>query len=756
MKTFAACFLAGTLTLCSCGTPQEQKEDFTAWVDPFIGSGALDSISLPSNTFPGAPVPFGMVQLSPDTQKDILNRCAGYQWEDSVIYGFSHTHLSGTGISDLFDILLLPFTGSKDSVVARLGSGEEGRLCSSFSHAGEAASPGYYRVVLDDFQVDAELTSTRNVGVHRYRFQNDSVPRLFVDLNHSMSKKRGWLPFKLVDAQLKVVDACTVEGHRIVTGWARLRKVYFTMKFSRPIADSWLFRDGRYYPVTDVVCGLENKSPQAVLSFERSKEPLEVQVAISAVSTRNARGNLEAQTKGECFETIWRKAAAAWNGELAKITVEGSDMYKKMFYSAIYRNYLHPNDMADVNGDVLLPDFTEDNVGKGGSYYSNFSLWDTYRATHPLLLFTQQKRLVPIINSLIKQGEVYGYLPIWGLWGVDNYCMIGNHAVSVIAEAYVKGLEGVDWERAYDMVKKSLTRDHAYSSYFSQVETYGFYPHDKGYEVASVHLENSYNDWCAYRMAQKMGKNEDADFFLKRSMTYKNIYDKQTGFFRPRMSDGTWAEPFNPFRYDGDGKKRYYCEANAWQYLFAVQHDIDGLRKLMGGPQGMEKRLDELFTTSSPADAVNENASGFIGQYAHGNEPSHHDAYLYNYVGKPWKTQQMVRRIIREQYNDSHAGISGNDDMGQTSAWLAFSMMGFYPVSPVSGVYALGSPVLDKATIHLENGHQFEIVVRNQSEHAIYVESVSYNGKKLPEPFITHDMIMNGGVLEFTMSSVHP
>lgn len=756
MKTFVACLFIGTLISGSCGTPQRQKEDLTAWVDPFIGSGALDSISLPSNTFPGATVPFGMVQLSPDTQKDIMNRCSGYQWEDSVIYGFSHTHLSGTGISDLFDILLLPFTGSKDSVLARLGSGEDGRLYSSFSHAKEAASPGYYRVLLDDFQVDAELTSTRNVGVHRYRFQNDSIPRLLVDLNHSMSKKRGWLPFKLVDAQLKIVDPYTIEGHRIVTGWARLRKVYFTMKFSRPMTDNWLFRGGRYYPVTDVVCGLENKSLQAVLSFESSKEPLDIRVAISAVSTRNARENLEAQAEGEDFESIRSKAADLWNGELAKITVEGTDKYKKMFYSAIYRNYLHPNDMADANGDILLPDFTEDNVGKGGSYYSNFSLWDTYRATHPLLLFTQQKRLVPIINSLIKQGEVYGYLPIWGLWGVDNYCMIGNHAVSVIAEAYVKDLKGVDWERAYDIVKKTLTRDHANSSYFSQVEKYGFYPHDKGYEVASIHLENSYNDWCASVMARKMGKNEDADFFLKRSMTYKNIYDKQTGFFRPRMSDGTWAEPFDPFRYDGDGKKRYYCEANAWQYLFAVQHDIDGMKELMGGEPGMEKRLDELFTTSSPADAVNENASGFIGQYAHGNEPSHHDAYLYNYVGKPWKTQQMVRRIMAEQYNDSHAGISGNDDMGQTSAWLAFSMMGFYPVNPVSGVYALGSPVLDKATIHLENGNKFEIVVRNQSENTIYVESVSYNGKKLSEPFITHDMIMNGGLLEFTMSAVHP
>lgn len=755
MKTWVVYILLGTWMLTSCGFRPEPKEDLTVWVDPFIGSGALDSISLPSNTFPGATVPFGMVQLSPDTQEDIMNRCSGYQWEDSVIYGFSHTHLSGTGISDLFDILLLPFHGGKDSVMARLGAGEAERLYSAFSHDNESASPGYYQVLLKN-GVNVELTAARSVGVHRYHYRPDSVPRLLVDLGHSLSPRRRWLPFKLVDAQLKVVDPYMVEGHRIVTGWARLRKVYFTMKFSRPIAESWMFRGGRYYPVTDIICGLDNKSPQAVLTFEKSKEPLDIQVAISAVSTRNARENLEAQAKGESFESIRSKATAAWNGELSKITVWGSDKYKKMFYSAIYRNYLHPNNMADANGDILLPDYTEANIGKGNAYYSNFSLWDTYRATHPLLLLTQQERLASMINSLIKQGEAYGYLPIWGLWGVDNYCMIGNHAVSVIAEAYVKGLKGVDWERAYDIVKKTLTRDHANSSYFSQVEQYGFYPHDKGYEVASIHLENSYDEWCASVMAQKMGKKEDADFFMKRSMTYKNIYDKQTGFFRPRRSDGSWAKPFDPFRYDGDGKKRYYCEANAWQYLFAAQHDVEGMMELMGGKEGMEKRLDELFTTASPADKVNENASGFIGQYAHGNEPSHHDAYLYNYVGKPWKTQQLVRRIINEQYDDSHAGISGNDDMGQTSAWLAFSMMGFYPVNPTSGVYALGSPVLDKATIRLADGKRFEIVVNNQSERNVYVESVSYNGKELSELFITHDMIMKGGVLEFKMSAVHP
>lgn len=756
MKTWVRYLLLGTFTLGACQTRPGIKENLTVWVDPLIGSGALDSLSLPSNTFPGASVPFGMVQLSPDTQKDIYSTCSGYQWKDSVIYGFSHTHLSGTGISDLFDVLLLPFSDRKNSVVERLASGEPGRLYSTFSHERETASPGYYQVLLDQYQVNAELTCTKNVGVHRYHYPADSVPLLLIDLDHSLSKQRGWLPFKLIDAQLRVVDPSTIEGYRIVTGWARLRKIYFTMKFSRPLADSWLFRGERYYPMTDVVCGLDNKSPKAVLSFDKSEASLEVRVAISAVSTRNARENMEVQTQNKDFECIRQEASSLWEDELSKITVKGSDIYKKMFYSAIYRNYLHPNDMADANGDILLPDFTEDNVGEGRSYYSNFSLWDTYRATHPLLLLTQQKRLVPILNSLIRQGEVYGYLPVWGLWGVDNYCMIGNHAVSVIAEAYVKGLKGVDWERAYDIVKKTLTRDHANTSFFSQVEEYGFYPHDKGHEAASVHLENSYNDWCASVMAHKMGKIEETEFFRNRSMSYKNIYDPLTGFFRPRNSDGSWVEPFDPFRYDGDGKRKYYCEANAWQYLFSVQHDIDGLMALMNGKEGMEKRLDELFSTATPAGLINENASGFIGQYAHGNEPSHHNAYLYNYVGKPWKTQKLVRQIIKEQYDDSHAGISGNDDMGQTSAWLAFSMMGFYPVNPASGIYALGSPVLDEVTICLEGGRQFRVVAHNQSDRNIYVESVSYNGEKLTKPFITHDRILAGGILEFKMTDVHP
>ena len=755
MRTFSSYIFLGLLLIYSCSTKQEVKNDLTVWVTPFIGSESQDSLSLPSNTFPGATTPFGMIQLSPDTQKDILNTCSGYQWKDSVIYGFSHTHLSGTGISDLYDILILPFTGTKDSIIAKLTASNMNHLRSTFSHEQESASPGYYQVLLNK-QINVELTATKNVGFHRYTYQPNAIPRVLVDLDHSLSKRRKWLPFKMIDAQLKVVGPHTLEGYRIVTGWARLRKIYFTIKFSRPIADYWMFRDKRYYPSTDLICGVDNKSPLAVLSFEESKEPLEIQVGISAVSTQNARENMKYQAENKTFNEIQNKADADWERELSKITIEGSNKYKRMFYSAIYRNYLHPNDMADTNGDILLPNYTEDNLGKGNSYYSNFSLWDTYRATHPLLLLTQQERMPAIINSLIRQGEVYGYLPIWGLWGVDNYCMIGNHAVSIIVEAYIKGLRGIDWSRAYEIIKKTLTRDHANSSFFSQVEQYGFYPHDLGYEVASIHLENSYNDWCASIMAKKMGKEKDADFFLKRSMTYRNIYDKQCGFFRPRMSDGSWAEPFDPFRYDGDGDKRYYCEANAWQYLFSVQHDIQGLMQLMNGKEGMEKRLDELFTTVSPTNEINENASGFIGQYAHGNEPSHHNAYLYNYVDKPWKTQRLIRQIISKQYNDSYNGISGNDDMGQTSAWLAFSMMGFYPVNPASGEYALGSPVLDKVIIHLNNGKQFEILIHNQSETNIYVESVSYNGKKLSRPFITHEMIMNGGLLEFYMSENHP
>lgn len=742
-----------SLLAVSCGSSGAAGEkDLTVWVDPFIGSGSLDSASLPSNTFPGATVPFGLVQLSPDTQEKIYATCSGYQWSDTTLYGFSHTHLSGAGITDLFDILLLPVTGPKETFMANMEGGDAKKTYSLFSHDRESASPGYYRVMLDSYGVTAELTATRNAGVHRYTYPKDKPSHVIVDLDHSFWKGRRWLAFETISAQMKVVDPYTVEGYRIVTGWARLRKVYFTMKFSQPITGYELYRGNKHYLKTDLIAGAEDRAPRGIFSFAPSNEPLEVQVAISAVSTENARQNLTAQTKDRSFDELRRTAERAWNKELNKIEVEGSDKHKKMFYSALYRNFIHPNNIADVNGDILLPDYTESSVGKGNAYYTNFSCWDTYRATHPLLLLTQQKKVADMINSMILQGEVYGYLPIWGLWGIDNYCMIGNHAVSIIAEAYKKGLQGVDWERAYDIVKKSLTRDHANTSFFSLVDRYGFYPHDKSHEVASIHLENAYNDWCASLMAEGLGKQEDAEFFRNRAMTYKNIYDPQTGFFRPRMSDSTWVEPFDPFSYYGDGKKRYYTEGNGWQYLFAAQHDIPGVMELMGGPEGMAKRLDELFTAENPNEVIEENASGFIGQYAHGNEPSHHDAYLYVYAGQPWKTQELVHRIVNEQYNDTHSGISGNDDLGQTSAWLIFSMMGFYPVTPASGAYVLGSPSLDKAVIHLENGKKFVMTAMNLSDKNIYVESVKYNGKPYGSWFITHDMVAGGGELEFVMT----
>ena len=722
------------LALVACTPEKKQEADYSQYVNPMIGT------DFTGNTYPGAQVPFGMVQLSPDNGLPGWDRISGYFYPDTTIAGFSHTHLSGTGAGDLYDISFMPVTRPYKEAPAPLG------IYSTFSHNDEAASAGYYRVLLKDYNINVELTATERCGIQRYTFP-EAEASVFLNLKKAMN----W-DFTL-DSKIEVVDSTTIRGYRLSQGWSPLQHVYFETRFSKPFVAC-------HMDTTSIVTkekGWIGTAYVARFDFNTKKdEEILVTTGISGVSMEGAGKNLRAEAPKDDFDYYQAQASANWNRQLSKIEVKSrntDDMVK--FYTALYHSMIAPTIYSDVDGSYYGPD-QQIHKADGWTNYSTFSLWDTYRATHPLLLLTQQERMPAIINSLIRQGEVYGYLPIWGLWGVDNYCMIGNHAVSIIVEAYIKGLRGIDWSRAYEIIKKTLTRDHANSSFFSQVEQYGFYPHDLGYEVASIHLENSYNDWCASIMAKKMGKEKDADFFLKRSMTYRNIYDKQCGFFRPRMSDGSWAEPFDPFRYDGDGDKRYYCEANAWQYLFSVQHDIKGLMQLMNGKEGMEKRLDELFTTVSPTNEINENASGFIGQYAHGNEPSHHNAYLYNYVDKPWKTQRLIRQIISKQYNDSYNGISGNDDMGQTSAWLAFSMMGFYPVNPASGEYALGSPVLDKVIIHLNNGKQFEILIHNQSETNIYVESVSYNGKKLSRPFITHEMIMNGGLLEFYMSENHP
>ena len=719
-------------TACT-STPKQATIDYTQYVNPFIGT------DFTGNTYPGAQVPFGMVQLSPDNGLPGWDRISGYFYPDSTIAGFSHTHLSGTGAGDLYDISFMPVTLPYKEAEAPLG------IYSKFSHQDENATAGYYQVLLKDYGINVELTATERCGIQRYTFP-EAKAAIFLNLKKAMN----W-DFTN-DSHIEVIDSVTIQGYRFSDGWARDQHVYFRTRFSKPFTavqmdTTAILKDGKRMGTATI----------ARFDFDTQKgEQILVNTALSGVSMEGAAQNLAAEVPEDNFDKYREAARDNWNRQLSKIAVKGDHKDDWVnFYTALYHTMLAPTIYSDVDGSYYGPD-KKIHRTDGWVNYSTFSLWDTYRATHPLLLLTQQERMPAIINSLIRQGEVYGYLPIWGLWGVDNYCMIGNHAVSIIVEAYIKGLRGIDWSRAYEIIKKTLTRDHANSSFFSQVEQYGFYPHDLGYEVASIHLENSYNDWCASIMAKKMGKEKDADFFLKRSMTYRNIYDKQCGFFRPRMSDGSWAEPFDPFRYDGDGDKRYYCEANAWQYLFSVQHDIKGLMQLMNGKEGMEKRLDELFTTVSPTNEINENASGFIGQYAHGNEPSHHNAYLYNYVDKPWKTQRLIRQIISKQYNDSYNGISGNDDMGQTSAWLAFSMMGFYPVNPASGEYALGSPVLDKVIIHLNNGKQFEILIHNQSETNIYVESVSYNGKKLSRPFITHEMIMNGGLLEFYMSENHP
>lgn len=724
--------------------PREKK---TSFVNPFIGTGAIDKSSLSGSNFPGATIPFGFVQLSPDTQDNPDNPASGYDYNDKTIVGFSHTHLSGTGVADLFDVLFMPTTGDIRAVpgdVSKPGSGYR----SSFSHDQESAKPGYYSVLLKDYNINAELTATEHVGFHRYTFPANADAHVLIDLNHSLNKKRTYWSCKILSAQITQVDEKTIEGYRILTGWARLRKVYFRAEFSQPITSTTMVNGQRIYKDEKIVNGTNIKS---VLSFntEKNKELL-VKVGLSPVSLANARENMEKEIPDWDFQKIASDADIKWENELDKISIEGTNEQKRIFYTGLYHAYTQPNNMADVNGEYQATDMTIKNAADK-THYSTFSLWDTYRAAHPLYTITQPERTAGFINSMFRQYDTYGYLPIWQLWGDENYCMIGNHAIPVIVDAALKGIEGFDMNKAYEAVKQSSLRVHP-GSPFDLWEKFKYMPENLQSQSVSITLEMAYDDWCVAQLAKKLGKTDDYEIFMNRSQYYKNLYDAESGFFRAKNDDGKWVSPFNPLQYGGNGGNPY-TEGNAWQYFWYVPQDVTGLINLVGGNKAFTDKLDQFFTTNDLPSEVNGNASGFIGQYAHGNEPSHHAAYLYNYAGQPWKTQAYVAKVLNELYNDSSSGYSGNEDCGQMSAWYIFSSMGFYPVNPANGIYDIGSPVLKKAVIHLAAGKNFTVLTKNPSKTNVYVQSVKLNGKPYNKTQITHSDIMNGGTLEFTMGS---
>ncbi len=723
----------------------QQSQKLISYVNPFIGTGAVDASSLSGSNFPGATVPFGFIQLSPDTQDGPDDPASGYNYNDKTIVGFSHTHLSGTGVSDLFDVLLMPTTGEIKTIPGeedKAGSGYR----STFSHKEESAKPGYYQVKLQDYNINAELTATEHAGFHRYTFPQGNEGHIILDLNHSLNKKRDYWQSRIIDAQIRQLDDKTIEGYRIITGWAQLRKVYFYAQFSKPITSNELIDGNHVYQNNAIVNGTNLR---AAFNFDtKDGSPLLIKVGLSSVSMDNAKENLQTEISDWDFDKVVSEAQNQWEKELDKINIDATAEQKQIFYTGLYHAFTQPNNIADVNGDYMASDYTI-HKATDKTNYSTFSLWDTYRAANPLYTIITPERTAGFIRSMMRQYETYGYLPIWQLWGEENYCMIGNHAIPVIVDAALKDVPGFDINEAYDAIKASSTISHP-GSPFNLWDKYHYMPENLESQSVSITLEMSYDDWCVAQLAKKLGKTDDYNYFTQRSAYYKNVYDASTGFFRGKNSDGNWITPFNPMSYGGNGGYPY-TEANAWQYLWYVPQDIDGMIDLFGGKEKFAAKLDTFFTLKDTSAEKNGNASGFIGQYAHGNEPSHHITYLYNYAGEPWKTQYYVSQVLNTLYNNSFSGYAGNEDCGQMSSWYIFSSMGFYPVNPADGVYDIGSPILKNAVIHLPNGNTFTVTAKNVSEQNSYIQSVRLNGKAYNKTFITHSDIENGGTLDFVM-----
>lgn len=690
------------------------KEPLHSFVNPFVGTGGH------GHTFPGATMPFGMMQLSPDTRLDGWDGCSGYHYSDSYIYGFSHTHLSGTGVSDYGDVLLMP----TNEVIFHNGADGKKGYRSKFSHDKEKASPGFYQVHLEDPDVKVSLTVAERSGKHRYEFAKGSRQVVILDLVHRD---------EVLDAKVTLHNNSSVSGHRFSKAWATDQRLYFDMEFSRP-----------YTKVTFLDDKKTGKKVKAAFEFDASESHiLEIKIGISPVDDNGALHNWQLELENKSFETIKKQAEAAWERQLSKIVVETYTEEDKInFYTALYHTMLAPNLYQDIDGRYRGMDLKV-HLDEYSDYYTVFSLWDTYRATHPLYTIIEQQRTNNFVDTFIKKYQEGGIMPIWDLSANYTGCMIGYHAVPVIADAYLKGIRGYDVNKAFEAMKHSATRDKlGLDSY----KKYGFIPVEKESESVSKTLEYSYDDWTIAQMAKAMGKTEDYKTYIERGQYYKNVFDPKTQFMRGRFRN-TWFAPFDPYEVNFN-----YTEANAWQYSFYAPQDISGHINLMGGKRNFEKKLDELFTAEAETSGRNQaDITGLIGQYAHGNEPSHHMAYLYNFVNKPVKTQRRVRQILRELYKNAPDGISGNEDCGQMSAWYVFSALGFYPVTPGSNQYVIGSPLVKKATINLENGKKFTIAAPRNSDKHIYIKKALLNGKEHPQSFLQHKDIMNGGTLFFDM-----
>ena len=728
MNKYSFILIFCLIQLFSCTQKtNETPEKLTAYVNPFIGTDG------PGNTYPGATVPFGMVQLSPDIGIPGWDRIAGYFYQDSIISGFSHMHLTGTGAGDLYDILVMP-TNSRFS---KRMEANNFKPFSSFSHDNESASPGYYTVDLLDYGIKAEVTTTQRTGIHKYTFPKDSLSQIHIDLGYALNWDAP------TDTHIKVVNNSTIEGYRKSTGWAKDQRVYFQMQFSKPFDAYELFQNDAQVENSSTA-----KNTKIILNYKTSEgEVITLKTGLSTANIEGARKSLEVEAPHFDFETYKKQADSIWEHQLQKIKIETADTDKKtIFYTMLYQSMLAPTLLSDLNNNYKGANDTIMNAN-GFDRYDTFSLWDTYRAAHPLYTIMHPARVSDMVKSMLAHYEETGLLPVWSMQGNETNMMIGYHAVPVIVDAYFKGID-FNYELAFEACKVSAMDDARQIDLYKQL---GYVPINEQHENWSVSktLEYAYDDWCIAKFAQALGKQEDYMYFFKRSENWRNVYDAQSSFMRPKYEDGQFIHHFVPKEYTP-----YFCESNAWHYVWNVPQNIEGLIEAMGGTERFEQKLDSLFTFApAPDDKLPIFSTGMIGQYAHGNEPSHHVGYLYNYIGKPWKTQKIVREIIDTQYKNQPNGHCGNEDCGQMSSWYILSALGFYPVNPAQGIYTFGSPLFDNATINLENGKQFSIETINNSKNNIYIQSVYLNGAPYNKNYISHQELKKGGTLVITMGN---
>ena len=727
-------FLLLSCLMCAFGCTGTDKPEVinpVAYVDPYIGTGGH------GHTFLGVTAPFGAVQIGPNNINKGWDWCSGYHYSDSIVIGFSHLHLNGTGCSDTGDILFMPYTGK-----ARTQPGTQqdplAGYASYYSKDNERALPGYYEVLLKTHRTKVELTASDRVAFHRYTFPKDVEKHVMINLKDANGDDRP------TDTYLEQINDTVIRGYRYSTGWSKKQQIYFSAVFSQPVHLT-LYHDS-VQVAGNRLQGLDVKGNVAVAPVV---EELGVKVGISPVSMENAMDNIGQEIKDWNFENIVAETTGKWNAELSKLQVETTDtVAKRIFYTALYHAFMQPIMFNDCSGEYRG---TDKNIygDPGFTNYTVFSLWDTYRAAHPLYTLVQPERVPDFINSMLAIYEQQGRLPVWHLYGSDTNEMIGIQSVPVIADAILKDVKGFNYERAYQAMKASMMSDYKGLSYVTDLE---YIPADKENESVAKGLEYAIADWGVAQVARKLGKTEDYEYFSKRALAYQNYWDKDTHFFRGKNRDGSWVTPFNPVH--STHRNDAYCEGNGWQYTWLVPHDVEGLISLFGSKEAFVSKLDSLFLVNEDlGDAASPDISGLIGQYAHGNEPGHHTVYLYSFVGQQWKTAEKVDYILSHMYSDLPDGLQGNEDCGQMSSWYVFSALGFYPVNPSDGMYVFGRPIFDKVVLKLPENKVVEIRANNNSAENKYIQSIELNGQPYNKLYISHADIMAGGTLVFTMGN---